>query len=67
MMTATRFSEERLSYAEVAAIVGVKAQTVRRWVSEEKHGFPRGIKTGKRRHFIRSEIDAWLEAGRNRV
>lgn len=67
MVTATQFSEEKLSYREVAEIVGTTEQTVRRWVMGEKHGFPRGLKVGGRRWFLRSEVDRWLESGRQAV
>lgn len=67
MVTAAKFAEERLSYSEVATLVGTTAQNVRRWVSEELHDFPRGFKVGKRRWFLRSEVDEWIDSRRNVV
>jgi excisionase family DNA binding protein len=63
-MLPARFAEERMTYDEVAAALDVTVQTVRNWVSEGKYGFPRGVKVGRHRRFLRSEIDAWLEKRR---
>lgn len=60
-----QLQSERLSYAEVAAILGVKPQTVRRWVAEGRMNFPTGFKLGKYRSFLRSDIEAWIESRRN--
>ena len=67
MVTAAQFSEEKLNYIEAARIVGVTPQSLRRWVSEELHDFPRGFKVGKRRWFLRSEVERWLESRRSVV
>lgn len=64
MVTAAQFRDERMTYPEVAELLDVTVQTVRNWVSEGTYQFPRGVKVGRNRRFLRSEVEAWLESRR---
>lgn len=57
---AMQFATERLDYSAVAELVGVKHQTIRKWVMTGRYGFPRPVPIGGRRFFLRSEVDEWI-------
>lgn len=61
MVATADFTTERITYEEAAVIVGVKPQTLRKWVSLGKYDFPMPVEIGALRYFIRSEVDAWLD------
>lgn len=51
---------ELVSELEVAEIFGVSTRTLRRW-ARKRFGPPR-IKVGRRIHYRRATIEAWLNA-----
>jgi excisionase family DNA binding protein len=61
--SAFNFAQERMTYHEAAAYLGVSVPFLEADAVHRKHGIPR-IKIGRRTYFLKSDLDTWLMAHR---
>lgn len=56
------FAFERMTYDQVADVLGRKPQTIRSWVSRGLYEFPKPVPIGSKPYILRSELEAWLQS-----
>jgi excisionase family DNA binding protein len=54
-----------LTASELAALLHVSGETLRRWRADPRYGFPAPVRIGRRLLFKATEVEAYLERHRS--